>query len=102
MQKTFEFAKLEKNKSSAQRVIQFVFVDENCKLKLETKSSNYYAVSTIKECLSLVSWLDDNIDQTEEIVVSDYENRTFYWFCILLFRSCYLVHYLILGIPNTR
>ena len=30
-QKTFEFPKLEKDKSSAQRVMQFVFVDENYK-----------------------------------------------------------------------
>ena len=53
------FAKLEKDKSSAQRVIQFVFVDENCKFKLETKSSKYYAFSTINEFLTLLSWLDD-------------------------------------------
>ena len=36
-QKTFEFTKLQKDNSAAQRVIQFVFVDENCKLNLKTK-----------------------------------------------------------------
>ena len=67
---SFEFAKEEvKSDASAQRVIEYVFVDENCKLKAKTKSKKYYGFSNIGEFVSLVSWLDKNIEQSIEIVV---------------------------------
>ena len=75
-QKSFEFAKDEiLNEVAAQRTIDYVFIDENCKLKVKTKSKKFFAFSTKKEFLSLVCWLDKTIEQTEEIVVGDYSDR---------------------------
>lgn len=77
-QRTFDFAKHELvNDPSTHRVIDFVFVDENCKLKVKTNSKSYFAFSTINEFLSLVSWLDNNISQSDEVVVGNYENRIY-------------------------
>ena len=70
-QTTFDFAKEEVDSApSSQRVIDYVFVDENCKLKVKAKSKKFYGFSTIQEFLSLVSRLDKNIDQSEMVVCS--------------------------------
>ena len=47
-------------------------ISTDSRLKVITKSRRYFGFSTVREFLSLVSWLDKNIEQTEKIVVGDF------------------------------
>lgn len=77
-QKTLDFARNQLEiDPSAKRVIDYIFVDDNCKLKLKSNSKKYFAFSTMDEFLCLVSWLDINIIQSEEVAVGDYINRKY-------------------------
>ena len=73
-QNAFDNAKDEvQNNPSAQRVVDFIFIDENCKMKIRTKQKKYYGFSTFGEFMSLVNWLDNTIPQTEAEMVGEFQ-----------------------------
>ena len=51
----------EPNFVAAHRVVDFVFCDQNCKIKLKTKQNKFYTVSSRNELLNLVNRLDNEM-----------------------------------------
>ena len=60
-----------KNSNSSHKVVDYIFVDENCKLKMKTKSKKYLGFSNFNEYLSLVIRLSKDIPYTGDIIAGD-------------------------------
>ena len=77
-QRMFDWAKKDlKECVSSQKVVSYVFIDDNCKMKMKTASGKYLFFSTWNEYLSLVIRLNKNIPYTDEVVIGDYMDRTY-------------------------
>ena len=62
---------------AAERVVDFVFADKNCKIKFKSHAGRYYTVNSELESLSLVSRLDDSLTHVDAFK-ADEDNRSKY------------------------
>ena len=56
----FAIQEVKEGGESIDRVVDFVFVDKNCKIKMRTKSGKFYGFNSCLEFLNLISWLDSD------------------------------------------
>ena len=62
---------------AAERVVDFVFADKNCKIKFKSHAGRYYTVNSEQEFFSLVSRLDDSLTLAVAFQ-ADEDNRSKY------------------------
>ena len=63
------------NEPEANRVAEFVFCDENCKMKIFSKLKKFYAFSSEYEFLSIINRLDNETNYTEEFHMDEENGR---------------------------
>ena len=60
-----------KNDHDVQTVVEFAYTDENCKIKLFTKSKKHLAFNSKEEFLSITSRLDLESKTSQLIILDD-------------------------------
>ena len=71
-----DFAKdVTKNDLKAQDVVKFVFCDNNCKMKVFSKTENFFAFNSEVEFLNIVSRLDQEASASQDFLIDENEGR---------------------------